>query len=167
MGVFITMLFMPLLLTAQDNQGKSANQNYPWKKQKLMVKFNPQWKVSKITPEKMLAASEDLSLEIVPWKTGGSTPKDITKKAMADMKSLGKNIVLNEQDRGVKRGYNQHLVFTQFKGKETLYYVLVGLKDTRSSRRMLARFHWKGNKGISAKMKKIYTIVDGFEKMTK
>ena len=115
----------------------------------------------------MLAASEDLNLEIIPWTSGGPTPKEITKKAMSDMKGLGKNIVLNEQDRGIKRGYNQHLVFTQFKGKETRYYVLVGLKDTRSSRRMLVRFHWKGNKGISAKMKQIYTIVDSFEKITK
>lgn len=161
----IFALFIPLALTAQDKQGKIKNHNYPWKKHHLMVKFNPDWKVSKVTPEKMTASSKDLKLELIPWKGGGANPKAITQGAIKSMK--GKGIVLNEQARGEKRGFAQHLVFTQYKGKDTQYFVLVGLKDTRTSKRILAKFHWKGNKGISAKMKKVYAIVDGFEKMTK
>lgn len=166
-GIFILTLFIPLLLTAQDATGNIKNHNYPWKKHHLMVKFNPDWKVSKVTPEKMLAASEDLHLEVTPWKAGGLTSKDITRGAMKSIQGAGKGIVLNEQNRGNKRGFSQHLVFTQYKGKDTQYFVLVGLKDTRSSNRILAKFHWKGNKGISRKMKKVYVIVDSFEKMTK
>ncbi|EAY25977.1 hypothetical protein [Microscilla marina] len=165
-GALVVMLSFPFLLTAQTNTGQVTNYDYPWKKHKLLVRFNPDWKVSKITDEKMLANSEGLQLEVVPWKNGGASTQLITKQALVAMKDLGKNIVLNEQDRGIKRGFAQYLVFTQFKGKETQYFVIVALKDDRGSTRLLAKFHWKGNKGISAKMKKIYTIVDSFEKIT-
>jgi len=163
----ILAMFIPLALTAQDKQGNITNYNYPWKKHRLMVKLNPDWKVAKVTPEKILASSNDLKLELVPWTQGGSDPKAITQGAIKSMKGIGKGIVLNEQNRGEKRGFSQHLVFTQYKGKDTQYFVLVGLKDTQSSKRILAKFHWKGNKGISAKMKKVYAIVDGFEKLSK
>lgn len=165
-GALIVMLSVPFLLTAQTKTGQVTNYNYPWKKYKLLTRFNPDWKVNKVTDEKMLAESKDLYLEIVPWKDGGASPKTIAQKAVAGMNDLGKHVILNEQDRGVKRGFAQYLVFAQFKGKETQYFVLVALKDNRGSKRLLARFHWKGNKGISTKMKKIYTIVDSFEKIT-
>jgi len=163
----IFAMFIPLVLTAQDKQANITNYNYPWKKHRLMVKLNPDWKVAKVTPEKMVASSNDLNLELTPWTQGGSDPKAITQGAIKAMKGIGKGIVLNEQNRGEKRGFSQHLVFTQYKGKDTQYFVLVGLKDTRSSKRILAKFHWKGNKGISAKMKKVYAIVDGFERLSK
>lgn len=165
-GALLVMLSLPFLLTAQTKTGQIVNYDYPWKKHKLLVKFNPNWKVNKITDEKMLADSQDLYLEVIPWKNGGASTKIITQKALSSMGDLGKHVILNEQERGVKRGFNQHLVFAQFKGKDTQYFVIVALKDNRSSTRLLARFHWKGNKGISSKMKKIYTIVNSFEKIT-
>ncbi len=166
-GGFIFAMFIPLILTAQDKQGKMANYDYPWKKHRLMVKLNPDWKVAKVTPEKMVASSKDLNLELTPWTQGGASSKAITQGAIKSMKGIGKGVILNEQNRGEKRGFSQHLVFTQYKGKDTQYFVLVGLKDPRSSKRILAKFHWKGNKGISAKMQKVYAILDGFEKLSK